>query len=112
MVPLSAHAEGLVTRLASMRRTAARYGRSGHSDRELIAPSPSQGAPSEGGSDAATQWNPTGKGFASVRGLPHGSVARPVGGRASRDSGCARLAFDGTARGVVRHRPGPRGRVV
>ena len=64
-----------------------------YSDRELIATSPSRGAPFEGGSDAATRWNPAGEGFASVPGPPHGSLARPVDGRASRDSGCARFVL-------------------
>ena len=64
MVPLSAHAEGFVARLASTRGTAARYGRGGHSDRELIATSPFRGVPFEGGSDVATRWNPADEGFA------------------------------------------------
>src|SRR5215472_16342162 len=80
-------------------------------DRELIATSPSRGAPFEGGSDAATRWNPTGKGFASVPEPSHGSVAWPVNGRANRDSGRARFAADSTTGGIVRHRPGP-GRIV
>src|SRR5215469_8035624 len=78
-----------------------------YGDCELIATSPSRGAPFEGGSDAATRWNPTGKGFASVPEPSHGSVAWPVNGRANRDSGCARFAADSTAGGIVRHRPGP-----
>src|SRR5262245_36648573 len=82
------------------------------SGRALIATSPSRGATFEGGSDAATRWNPTGEGFASVPGPPHGSVARPADGRASRDSGCARFVPDGTGRGVLRHQPGPGGHVV
>src|SRR5215510_11754068 len=81
-------------------------------DRELIVTSPSRGAPCEGGSDAATPWNPTDEGFASVRGPPPGSLARPEDGRASRGSGCARVAPDGPTRGVVRHHLGPGGLVV
>src|SRR5215468_9383180 len=107
------HAEGFVARSAGARGTAvARRRRTRISDRELIATSPPRGALFEGGSDVATRWNPTGEGFASVPRPPLGSVARPVDGRASRDSGCARVAPDGTARGVVRHHLGPRGLVV
>src|SRR6266480_1578123 len=82
-----------------------------YSDREPIVTSPSRGAPFEGGSDVATRSNPAGEGFA-VPGPPPGSNARPYDGRANRDPGCARLAPDGTTRGVVDHRPGPGGLVV
>src|SRR5262245_4533025 len=40
-------------------------------------------APFEGGSDAATRWHSTGGGLASDSEPSYGSVARPVGGRAS-----------------------------
>src|SRR6516225_10985235 len=98
-------AEGFVARLAGERGRPPSPASPGttheHRDRELIAASPSRGVPSEGGSDAATRWISTGEGSASVPGLPHGSVARPVDGRASGDSGRARVASDGAARGVV-----------
>src|SRR5215470_20393497 len=108
-------AEGFVARSAGVREPlspASPGTRARAQDRELIAAAPSRGAPSEGGSDAATRWISTGEGSASVPGLPHGSVARPVGGRASRDSGRARFFADGTARGVVHDHPGPGGRVM
>src|SRR5215471_12861228 len=116
MVPLSAieHAEGFrgVAGWAAGESPSPGPAKREHGDRELIAASPSRGAPFEGGSDAATRWNPTGGGFASVPEPPYRSLARPVDGRASRGSGCARFAADGTARGVVRHHPGPGGLVV
>src|SRR5215467_12402446 len=107
-------AERFVARLAGVRGKPPSPGTGERecSGRELIATSPSRGVPSEGGSDAATRWNPTGEGSASVPGLPNGSVARPVDGRANRGSGCARFAPDGTTRGLVHHRAGPRGHVV
>src|SRR6516162_8272805 len=79
----------------------------------VIAPyGPAVGTvPSEGGSDAATWWNPAGEGFA-VPGLPPGSNALPYDGRANRDPGCARFPPDGTTCGVVGHHPGAGGRVV
>src|SRR5690242_5044219 len=55
--------------------------RANTSDREPIATSPSHGCPSEGGSDAATRWNPADEVFASVPGPPLESLARPGDGR-------------------------------
>src|SRR4249919_1870622 len=63
----------------------------------------SQGAPFEGGSDAATRWNSTGEGFASVPEPPYGSLARPVDGRASCDSGGVRVLPDRRRGGAVYH---------
>src|SRR5690348_17033978 len=76
----------------------ARHRRPEDSDRELIAHVTLPRRPVRGGSDVATGWNPTGEGSASVPGPAHGSLARPVAGRARRDSGRARFAPDGTTR--------------
>src|SRR5690348_9840720 len=97
-------AEGFVARLAGERGNHHHPHRPAPARERRTASSsprhPPRGVPSEGGSDAATRWNPTGEGSASVPGLPHGSVARPIDGRASGGSRRARFAPDGAARGV------------
>src|SRR5262245_66661585 len=59
-------------------------------------------APFEGGSDAATRWHSTGGGLASVAEPSYGSVARPVGGRASSCPWRARVLLDRRCAAAVR----------